>query len=454
MEAAFRTTRKERVSFSLFMAGQSLFNQFVNFFVQIFLTNAGVAAVTVGAISLFTRIFDAVNDPVFGGIVDRAHFRGGKFLPWLRLSTILLPLFLLFIFFMPSSLPSAGRIAWAAAAYVFYSMAYTICDVPIFSMISAITDGVQERVSIIAHNALAALAATLLVVIAMPLVYPAVGWRAAALLIAVPAAVMMIPMGRNARERYINKDPAPVTLKSMFQYVRGNKYLLQFFCGLLLLNGINTSQAATVYFATYNLGNPAMMGLLSLFFALPMLPLLILLPVLTKRVDKFILFRSCIFGLLGISLVSYFAGYENPAIFYPLMFLRGIFSGGIMAMMMMFTSDFIEYGEFFTGKRLQGTAYSVQTFIFKLMTALSGAAVMFVMGAAGFIEGEGISQGAGVLKAIWLLLSLFPAFGAALSLPFFLNYKLRDRDVQIMARSNTGEISRKEALAALGGRYR
>jgi Na+/melibiose symporter-like transporter len=47
---------------------------------------------------------------------------------------------------MPSALSQVGRIAWAAAAYLLYSMAYTICDVPIFSMISAITGGVQERV--------------------------------------------------------------------------------------------------------------------------------------------------------------------------------------------------------------------------------------------------------------------------------------------------------------------
>ncbi|MDR2364154.1 MAG: MFS transporter, partial [Spirochaetaceae bacterium] len=321
MKECFRTTRKERVSFSLFMAGQSFFNQFVNYFVQIFLTNAGIAAVTVGTISLATRVFDAVNDPVFGGIIDRAHFRGGKFLPWLRLSNILLPLFLLFIFFMPPSLSPVGRVTWAAAAYVFYSMAYTICDVPIFSMISAITDGVQERVSIISHNALAAMATTLLVVIAAPLIYPVAGWRIAALLVALPAAAMMIPMGRNARERYLNKDPAPVTLKSMFHYVRGNKYLLQFFCGLLILNGINTTQGAAVYFVTHNLGNPALMGILSLVFALPMLVLVILLPAFTKRIDKFILFLFCVFGQLGISVVSYFAGYENFTLFCILMTL-------------------------------------------------------------------------------------------------------------------------------------
>lgn len=449
----FRTTRPERVSFALFMAGQGFFNQFVNLFVNIFLTNAGIAAVAVGTISLATRIFDAINDPIFGGIIDRVNLKGGKFLPWLRLANILLPLFLIFIFFMPTGLSPGGRIFWASLAYVFYSMAYTICDVPIFSMISAITDSVQERISIMAHNGIAAMPATLTVLIAAPIVYPILGWRITALIAAVLGAGMMIPMGRNAKERYLNKDPSPVTLKSMFLYLKGNKHLLQFFAGLLILNATNTTQTAAVYFATYNLGNPALMGVLSLFLALPMVVLVALLPSLTRRFDKFILFRFFVLGHLVVSPVSYFVGYENLIVCLIFVAIRGIFWGGYTALMLMFTSDFIEYGEFSTGKRLQGTAYSIQTFVCKLMTALNSAIAMFVLGAVGFIEGEGITQSAGVLQIIWVLMSVTPAVGAILSLPFFFSYKLRDRDVQIMARANSGEISREDAVAALGGRY-
>jgi Na+/melibiose symporter-like transporter len=263
----------------------------------------------------------------------------------------------------------------------------------------------------------------------------------------------MIPMGRNAKERYLNRDPAPVTLNSMFRYVRGNKFLLRFFGGLLILFATNTTQAAAVYFASYNLGNPALMGLLSLFLAIPMLGVVILLPVLTKRFDKFIIFLVCVFGQMGISVASYFAGYGNFTVLSLLMIVRGVFWGGVGTIDLMFTSDFIEYGEFSTGKRLQATAYSVQTFVCKLMTALAGATALFVMGTAGFIEGEGVIQSPRTLEAIWALAALFPAFGAALSLPFFLGYKLRDRDVQIMAKCNVGEMSREEAEAALRDRY-
>jgi sugar (glycoside-pentoside-hexuronide) transporter len=449
----YRTGRKERLGFALFMAGQSIFNQFINNYLQIFLTNVGIAAVVVGTIFLLVRVFDAVNDPVFGGIVDRVKLRGGQFLPWLRLSNILLPLCLILIFFMPLGISPAARTLWAGLAYLFFSVAYTICDVPIFSMVSAITDGVQERVAIMSGNSLASTLMSFGVIVLVPLLYPVIGWRITALGAAVLGAALMIPMGRHARERYVNKDPSPVTLKSMFNYIRGNKPLLRFFTGLLILFATNTTQAAGVYFAANNLGNPGMMGLISLYLALPMLTLVILLPALTRRFDKFAIFRFCVFGQIAISLGGFFAGYANFLLFSALMVVRGFFWGGNVALMLMFTSDFVEYGEFSTGKRLQGTAYSIQSFICKLMTALSGALTLFVMGTAGFIEGEGVIQSGKVLGAIWALVSLFPAFGAALSLPFFLGYQLRDRDVQIMAKANTGEMSREAAEIALGGRY-
>jgi probable glucitol transport protein GutA len=310
------------------MAGQSLFNQFINNFLQIYLTDAGVTALAVGTIFLFTRIFDAANDPVFGGIIDRAHFKGGKFLPWLRASNILLPIFVLLIFFMPSSLSSGAKAAWSAVTYVCYSMAYTICDVPIFSMVSAITDSVQERIQIQSTNSLFATLTTMLVIIAVPLIYPAVGWLPAALAIAIFAGALMIPMWRTAKERFVNKDTEAVTLKNMFRYIKSNKYLLLYFTGLLILMASNTTQAAGMYFAVNNLGNPGMMSLLSVCLIVPMLLFVIVLPQLTKRFDKFKIFLSCVFGLIVVSVASFFAGYSNMAVFIMLMILRGIFWGG------------------------------------------------------------------------------------------------------------------------------
>jgi len=56
----------------------------------------------------------------------------------------------------------------------------------------------------------------------------------------------------------------------------------------------------------------------------------------------------------------------------------------------MFTADIVEYGEYKTGKRLQGTAFSLQTFTFKFFNAVAGAAAMFILGAFGFVEGQNV----------------------------------------------------------------
>jgi probable glucitol transport protein GutA len=435
------------------MAGQALFNQFISNFLQIFLTDAGVTALAVGAIFLFTRVFDAANDPVFGGIIDRAHFKGGKFLPWLRAANILIPVFILLIFFMPRSMSGGAKAAWAAAAYVCYSIAYTICDVPIFSMVSAITDSVYERIQIQSTNSLFSTITTMLVIIAVPLIYPAIGWVPAALAISIFAAALMIPMWHTAKERFVNKDTEAVTLKNMFHYIKSNKYLLLYFTGLLILMATNTTQAAGMYFAVNNLGNPGMMSVLSVCLIIPMLLFVIVLPHLAKRFDKFKIFLFCVYGQIVISLIGFFAGYENMVVFIALMILRGVFWGGNGMMMLMFTADFIEYGEFKTGKRLQATVYSIQTFVCKLFTALAGAICMFALAAAGFVEGVGAVQNEAVLKVIWMLVSLLPAAGAALSLPFFLSYKLCDKDVQLMAKANTGEINRELAEQQFSRKY-
>ena len=449
----FKTTGKERLFFAMFMAGQSLFNQLVNSFSQKFLTEAGIAAAVVGTIILFVRVFDAVNDPFFGGIVDRSSLKGGKFMPWLRISPYLMLIFGVALFAMPASLPIDAKIAYAAAASVLFSMAYTICDVPVFSMISAVTDNIQERTHIISRNGIGGAIGLFAMSIAVPALYPRIGWGATAGAVCIAGMAIMLPMGRAGKERFINKDTEKVTAGAMLRYLRRNKYLQMYFIGLFLLFSTATTQQAIPFFADFNLGDVGAITTMTLAIAVPTLLFIIMIPILTKRFDKFQIFITCILGQIIMSVVSFFAGYSNMPLFYALLVIRGLFIGGNAVMMLMFTPDFIEYGEFKTGKRLQGTANSIQTFICKVMTAAAGAVIMFLMSAAGFISGTDSVQSDGALNMIWFLVTLAPVIGCALSLVIFSRYKLRDRDVQLMAKANSGEISKEEAEAAFSRKY-
>jgi Na+/melibiose symporter-like transporter len=94
----------------------------------------------------------------------------------------------------------------------------------------------------------------------------------------------------------------------------------------------------------------------------------------------------------------------------------------------------------------------------KFMTDIGLAAatvglIMFMLGWSGFKEGADAVQSQITLDTVWLLVSLMPAIGAVVSLVFFLRYRLRDKDVQLMAKVNVGDLSREEAQAQFSRQY-
>jgi Na+/melibiose symporter-like transporter len=261
----------------------------------------------------------------------------------------------------------------------------------------------------------------------------------------------MVFMSRFAKERYINKSTEEVSLKNMLKYVKENKYMRIGFLGIMVLSVTSMTNTVLSYFAVYCLGDLGMLTVLSLVIALPSLICGVFMPVLTRRFDKFTLLMAGVIGQTVMSVVCFFAGYENFTLYVVLTVIRSFFFGVQLILQLQFTGDFVEYGEFVTGKRLQGTAYSIQTFVFKFMNAVPAAVAMFILGAFGFVEGEGVAQPPSAINAIWVLLVLSPVVGALASLPIFARYKLRDKTVQIMASANAGDITRAEAQEKLAG---
>lgn len=449
----FRTSKIERWGFALFMAGQGIVNTYVGSYLQLYLTDIGITAVAVGVMFLIVWVWDAVNDPIFGAILDKLNLKGGKFLPFLRASNIMLPLTVILLFAVPSNMPVGAKIGWSFVAYLLYDVAYTMCDVPIFAMTSAVTDQVHERIGIMSRNTVLSAIAMLAIMVAAPQLYPTIGATGTALIVAAAAAVMMLFMSRFAKERYINKDEGEVGLKQMVDYVKENKYLRIGFLGIMALSFTSMTNAVLNYFAIWCLGDMGMVSIISVMLALPSLFVAALMPALTRRFDKFHLLMAGVIGQTVMNVVCFFVGYENVTVFLILMLVRCIFFAFQLVLQLQFTGDFVEYGEYVTGKRLQGTAYSIQTFVFKFMNAVPGALAMILLGLFGFVSGEAAVQPESAVSAIWVLFMLSPVAGALISIPIFSRYKLRDKTVQIMAAANSSDITREEAEEKLAGKY-
>lgn len=446
---AFQTSKAERTAYGFYFFGQNVFYILVLNFLQIFLTDQGITAATVATIFLVAKVWDAVNDPLFGVIIDRSKPKGGKFLPWVRGSVLPIAITTVMIFAMPASMSLGAKIAWTVIAYLLWDLAYTLCDAPVFALTTAMTENIQERTVLISIGRLGGMLGAMIIALGVPMLYPNLGWLPTAIGLAIVGVATMFPITGLAKERILSRKEEAPSLDAIWKYLKGNKYLFIFYASMVVYFLTNSAFTITPFFAVNNLGGAEAATALLGITILPMVLLAGFVPALSKRFGKFNLYVFSVIWYIVFSLIIYFAGYENYPLFMVLLLLRSIGAALTGIMMFMFTPDCVEYGTFKTGERAEGITFSLQTFATKLMNGLSASIAMAGLAYFGFVEGAGAVQSAETLKGIWFMYSIFPIFGALLSLPLLRMFKLRDNHVQVMAQANNDEITREEAFKLL-----
>ncbi len=428
----YLTSKKERLSYGGWFIGQNIIYMLVTSYLAIFLTDeVGIVEGVVATLFLVARIWDAVNDPMLGGIVDKVNPKKGKFKPWIDAVTIFIPLVTIALFWKFDG-SGSFTIVYAYIAYIVWGMLYTISDVPIFALATTMTDIPDERVKIMSIGRLAAAIASISVGLVAPQFIANLGYTTTVIILMSISLIMMMPLRFFVKERILYKRSSMVTLKSMFHAIFSNKYLLIFYGGYLAITATLTSMTIAPYFAKWNLGDLATQTTIMATMALPMFLVPILTPWLVKTFGKR---KLLIYGLgssIILSVLQYFLGYENFLLFLVINGLKSI--GLFMPMLMMgiFSADCVEYGAYTTGERNEGIIFSVQTFSTKLGGAIASALSLFVIRAYGY-SGIAVNQTEQALKGIWITISLIPTIGLVLAfLIFGLFYKLSERDVERM----------------------
>ncbi len=144
------------------MFGQNLIYQVIAAgLVSVYLgTVLYIPAGVVSAIIFAARIWDAINDPMMGTIVDRTHTKWGKCRPYLIFFPAIIGAFTI-LCFMNGIYTSPGAskaliIAWAAASYIIWGMLFTVCDIPLWGITSLMTEDENDRAKIIGLARMAA----------------------------------------------------------------------------------------------------------------------------------------------------------------------------------------------------------------------------------------------------------------------------------------------------------
>ena len=461
----YMTTFKERLSYWTYFVGQNVYYNITFIYLSAYLAMQGIALWKVSLVLLVVKIWDAVNDPIFGYIFDKVKFKNGlKSLPWLRIAVTFIPVVTIAVFTIPGGFSETGKLIWFAVAYLLWDTVYTLTDVPAYSMLNTMTDNLQERNLLLSVNRVFSGAGYLLCVVVMPLLIGK-SYAFAVIVLSLLSAATMVPLVIFCKER--NYDPArdegDFSFRQMFQYLGKNKYLLTYYGGYMATDALKTSAATTLFVSFFLFGSELYSIVLNLLGMVPGVFAAMLMPTILKRLDKFkVLFWCNIVNILS-GLLIYFLGYENRTLFLVLTCLRAIPMCLVGVLAFMFTPDCAEYGQYKSGISAKGITFAIQTFSVKITGAVSSALALFLLGLFAFpkIETDSFAELAAMniqlsqtaTNGLWFVYALVPVIGMIISTFFYLNYHLTDKDVQIMAKCNSGEITREEAEKLLSRKY-
>lgn len=472
----WQTDSVERKSYYSYFFGQNMIYNMLAAYLTTFLVFRGIDPLKSGAVVMAVKIWDAVNDALFGVIFDKIKFKNGqKYIPWLKIACVLTPISTVAVFIMPNLSSETAKLVWFAVAYILWDTAYTICDVPAFGIITSMTSNVEERNTILSLKGISGGAGSAISTVLVTLFIGQkinIGYGPTSIIVAVVAAATMFPVCFKCKERNKSIDEEQFTIRRMLNYVVGNKYLLIYYLGYIFYSGAQTYNSLHLLTSYYIFGDESLSLVVGAVAIAPQLIMALCVPKIIRKMDKTKLFMISAVAatLLSILVVPT----KNSLILFMITFtLRSIPLGIIGVLSFTFTPDCAEYGQYKTGTDAKGITFAIQTFAVKLAAAISGSLGLILLGFFNFktkfiidgVEAEvntfadlqsinAISQqSTEALSGLWFTYNVVPIIGLALALAFWAFYKLNDKDVQVMADYNVGKITREEADKMLSKKY-
>ena len=306
-----KMSKGELVSYGLGGVASTMPSQFKTAYAMNFMSDvAGLHVGAVGILNTLLIIWDAINDPIIGGIADRTNTkRWGKYRPHMIMGILLWAVIMVMLFTVPD-LPETGMWIYYIVALLLYSVFYTQFTVPWQALNSAMTRDPQERNLMLTCRQYGGFIAGAVVgVITIPIVQksadPRTGWLISVGIVCVTMIITGLCAANGAkRVDYYNSLPTPekIHFKSQIGLVIHNRAVI---CAALLLGAVtlvNTmSSALSLYYlrcVVENMGLKAVFSLVSLGISL------VVIPMMSAMLKKFGKIKTVFIGMFVILLQS------------------------------------------------------------------------------------------------------------------------------------------------------
>lgn len=394
-----KMSKGELVSYGLGGVASTMPSQFKTSYAMNFMSDvAGLHVGAVGILNTLLIIWDAINDPIIGGIADRTNTRRfGKYRPHMIVGILLWAVIMVMLFSVPS-LSQTGLWAYYIIALLLYSVFYTQFTVPWQALNSAMTHDPQERNLMLTCRQYGGFIAGAVVgVITIPIVQsssdPRTGWLISVGIVCLTMIITGLCAANGAkRVDYYNSLPTPekVHFKSQLGLVVKNRAVV---CAALLLGTVtlvNTmSSALSLYYlrcVVDNLALKSIFSLISLGISLVFIPMM---PMILKKVGKI---RTVLIGMILIALQSVWLFIRREyAADWEVITLSFISSLGFMCSNVAVLSmipDCTDYTEWKFGTAQAGFINATITFMKKFCSSFSTTIVGVALAAVNYNASE------------------------------------------------------------------
>ena len=353
---------------------------------------------------IIVQVWDAINDPLIGSIIDadKRTYKRNKFLAYIWAGSIGLIIGGACCFLPFPNAPTWAKFIIFIAGYVVWDAFYTVANVPYGSLISLISNDVKDRASLSAWRSIGSIFGNMLPMVILPfIIYDKdnnlIGERVfiAALIMGALGFICFQFMIRNTEIRVdtdvtLNEEqPKFNVFKAFVNFMKNRPAVGATIAAMGMFIGMQgATTAVTVIFQSY-FKNVQISGIVQLF---AMIPIVVFTPLARKMVAKYgkkelATFGSIVSIVAGLGLFVIIPSNTNlDLIIYIVCQLffslgLGIYSTVSWAMM----GDAIDYNEWKTGRREEGTVYSLHSFFRKLAQGIGPSLVLIIMVAFGYV---------------------------------------------------------------------
>ncbi len=332
-----------------------------------------------GALTIL-RIFDAVNDPLMGFLVDNTHTRFGKFKPWITIGGFIGGILTIFLF-TDFGLRGPAYLVSFIIIYLLWDLTYGANDIAYWSMLPSLSINQKEREKIGSFARICANIGLFSTVVAIIPFTNALGgdstaWRNTAIIIVlIMLGFLSFTIFGVKEDKKINVEDESTSLKEMFNILFKNDQLLWTAISMSLFTiGYVTTTGFGVYFFKYAFGDEGMYSVFAGVLGITQLIALSVFPLFSKKYS-----RKKLYGFSTVLvIIGYIIFFFSPMNIYILSVAAILIFAGqafIQLMMLMFLADTVEYGQWKLGRRNESITFSVQPFINKIGGAISNGIV-------------------------------------------------------------------------------